>query len=787
MSLPTKISRYQLTEELGRGGMGVVYRAEDPELGRAVAIKLILFPPRADEETRQHLEQRFAREARAAAAIRHTGVITVFDFGRDGDYLFLVMELIEGQSLADRLVAGGPPGRIEAYEIVAKVADGLAAAHAAGVVHRDVTPRNILLAMDGRVLVTDFGLARSLGEETHELTHSGTLVGSPRYMAPELVRGQPFDGRADLFSLGVILYLLLSGKPAFQATDITALLYQIVHEDPLDDPELRAELPPEAVRCLDRCLAKSPGDRFATAADLASEARRLRARAEGLAMAETATLAVPGELAGEPRTPAAWRKHGVFGGLGLLLLALAGVAIWTLVPATRSTTADREAKSSGSAHQQAAITEPAAVDPDLSAGEAKAGSVPLGTEPALATEATAESRDVAEPAASAPLDADPLAENANPPAASPEVPAHAVLAELEGSRTAGSSGPLLRANTVAQADEMVAESPPEPTSTDSGPTPPDADGVAPVLSIDALPADLSAATEVALSGRVLDDRGAVALSIDGESVAVGAGGEFRVVRPLEPGRNAWTLIAVDGAGNQTARSLEMIVAEGSGEETPEPDRRPPGRGAKALRFADRGDGTLVDRLTGMMWTKRTGPVEVPWKEGRSYCRDLELGRQADWIQPTIEELEEFYRGGGNDSPEGVSGGLRFPAVRVWSAKKSRSAAWVFDFATGQRVELALRSDPAPRALALCLRRSPGPGLHEGRRPEDPSVPVGGPQAGERGGGQRGGDPRGNGPGGNGPGGNGPGGNGPGGNGPGGNGPGGNGRGGNGPSGNGPGG
>ena len=295
MTQPSFIGRYRIEGEVGRGGMGIVYRAVDPELDRAVAIKLILLPPDASEHVRQELDVRFRREAKAAARIRHPGVVAIHDVGSTASGLFLVMELVEGESLARRLERGAFPSRAQALELAARAAEALAAAHRAGVVHRDVKPANILLSSDGRVLLTDFGVARSL-DEVSELTRTGMVVGSPAYMAPEQLQGAPVDGRADLFSLGVVLYELLLRKRPFPAQSITTLLYQILHEDPLADPALMRELDPAAADVLRRLLAKQPTQRFSDAAAVAAELRRLPREAPSTAAAyatEAPTLHTP--------------------------------------------------------------------------------------------------------------------------------------------------------------------------------------------------------------------------------------------------------------------------------------------------------------------------------------------------------------------------------------------------------------------------------------------------------------------------------------------------------------
>jgi serine/threonine-protein kinase len=271
---PIGFGRYRVDGELGRGGMGVVYRAHDPELDREVAIKHIQLPVDASRDVRDELEKRFRREAKAAARIRHPGVVAIHDVGTTDSGLYLVMELVDGESLARRLERGAFPDRPAAIEVAARAAEALAAAHRAGVVHRDVKPANILISHDGRVMLTDFGVARSL-DEVSELTRTGMVVGSPAYMAPEQLRGGAVDGRADLFSLGVVLYEMVLRKRPFPSQSITTLLYQILHEDPLADPAISKELYTPMAALLRRLLAKQPEDRYPDAQSLAAALRQL--------------------------------------------------------------------------------------------------------------------------------------------------------------------------------------------------------------------------------------------------------------------------------------------------------------------------------------------------------------------------------------------------------------------------------------------------------------------------------------------------------------------------------
>jgi len=277
VSSPTSIGRYTIVGELGRGAMGVVFRAVDPALDRPVAIKVIAARSGSVPLSVEELEARFLREARVAARISHPGVVTVHDAGREGESLYLVMELVDGESLSERLARRRFPSAPEALEIVAQVADALGAAHSLGVVHRDIKPSNIMMTRGGRVKVADFGVAKAMGEQT-DLTRTGTVIGSPAYMAPEQVRGEVLDGRADLFSLGVVLYELLLRRKPFPADTVTTLIYQILHDDPLADPQISRALGGDAAAFLGRCLAKTVDARVPDAAAFAAEARALAAR-----------------------------------------------------------------------------------------------------------------------------------------------------------------------------------------------------------------------------------------------------------------------------------------------------------------------------------------------------------------------------------------------------------------------------------------------------------------------------------------------------------------------------
>jgi serine/threonine protein kinase/tetratricopeptide (TPR) repeat protein len=269
--MPERIGRYQITRKLGEGGMGVVYEARDESLDRAVALKLIREDIADEQATR-----RFRREAKTAASVSHPNVCQLFEIGEEGGALFIVMELLQGEPLADR-IGRGPLPLTEAAPIALGVLSALTALHGGEIVHRDLKPSNVFLTPHG-VKLLDFGLARTQkpqpagGEQTmSQLTQAGLLVGTPRYMAPEQVRAQAVDARTDLFAMGAILFEMLTGRPPFRGNDMVEILYAIAHEQP---PALTGSAAIEAVdRVVRRALAKRPDDRYAAAAAMSQDLR----------------------------------------------------------------------------------------------------------------------------------------------------------------------------------------------------------------------------------------------------------------------------------------------------------------------------------------------------------------------------------------------------------------------------------------------------------------------------------------------------------------------------------
>jgi len=271
----TRLGPYEILASIGAGGMGEVYRARDTRLGRDVAIKVL--PPSLSSDPERL--QRFEQEARAAAALNHTNILAVFDIGEYASSPYIVSELLDGQTLRER-VAGGPVPVRKAIECAIQVARGLAAAHEKGIVHRDLKPDNVFVTTDSRVKILDFGLAKLTEQEptalsvsalptTPPLTLTGMVLGTIGYMAPEQVRGLAADARTDIFAFGALLYEMLSGRRAFGGETTIDVMTAILKEDPPDLPATEHAMPPALQRIVDRCLEKSPVARFQTASDLA--------------------------------------------------------------------------------------------------------------------------------------------------------------------------------------------------------------------------------------------------------------------------------------------------------------------------------------------------------------------------------------------------------------------------------------------------------------------------------------------------------------------------------------
>src|SRR3954470_11572100 len=286
---PAQLGRYVIQSELGRGAMGVVYKATDSVLERPVAVKTVNIT--LEQEYADKYEKRFYQEAKAAGSLNHPNIVTIHDVGKAGDVVFMAMEYIEGVELRTLIGEGKPLRLAQALSIAAQVAEGLAFAHQRGVVHRDIKPANIMVVANGPVKITDFGIARMRG--SGDLTQTGMLLGSPKYMSPEQVIGKRADHRSDIFSLGVILYEMLCGSAPFNGENVTALMYQIVNFVPPAPSTLSSGVPEMLDFIVAKMLAKPLEERYQDAAEVARDLRECERQVSGAASVSAATATQP--------------------------------------------------------------------------------------------------------------------------------------------------------------------------------------------------------------------------------------------------------------------------------------------------------------------------------------------------------------------------------------------------------------------------------------------------------------------------------------------------------------
>ncbi|MEM8964436.1 MAG: serine/threonine-protein kinase, partial [Acidobacteriota bacterium] len=273
---PEKLGRYQILGELGKGAMGVVYLAQDPIIGRQVALKTFRFEIAVEDDEIEQFRARFLREAQSAGILNHPHIVTIHDVVEDPNtgVFFIAMEYVKGTDLKRLMKRQGrlPLGFV--IDVVAQIAEGLDYAHAKGVVHRDVKPANIIITADKQAKITDFGIARV---NASNLTVEGQLLGTPNYMAPEQIQGREVDHRADLFSLGVLLYELITGTKPFAGENLTVVTHRIVHGEFEPPDGMVRGLPPQLSKVLSRALQKAPDERYQRGSEMADELRELLA------------------------------------------------------------------------------------------------------------------------------------------------------------------------------------------------------------------------------------------------------------------------------------------------------------------------------------------------------------------------------------------------------------------------------------------------------------------------------------------------------------------------------
>ena len=329
--------RYAVIERVGTGGMAEVYRARDDLLGREVAIKVL-----HDRYSRDRsFVERFRREAQAAANLTHPNIVALYDYGADGDTYFIVMEFIEGRSLADIISEEGPLLPERAAEIASDVAKALERAHAGGLVHRDVKPSNIMITDSGQTKVTDFGIVRALGGDNEQtMTQTGMVIGTAAYLSPEQAQGNPIDARSDVYALGIVLYEMLTGSVPFSGDTPLAIAYKHVRENPEPPSSVNPDVPAPLDAVAMKALAKNPDNRYGSAAEMHDDLQRFCAGQRVLAtplLHDETTVAPPvtgtqvlrrtevDEYEEPPRN-----RAGLYVAVALAILALFGVLAWML-------------------------------------------------------------------------------------------------------------------------------------------------------------------------------------------------------------------------------------------------------------------------------------------------------------------------------------------------------------------------------------------------------------------------------------------------------------------------
>ena len=340
MDVPEKLGRYQILREVGHGAMGVVYEATDPNIGRKIALKTIRAGTLGTNA--EEVAKRFKNEARAAGVLNHPNIVTIYDADEQNGILYLAMEFLDGATLDVLLHAQRTMKADQAVDISRQVCAGLEYAHSRGVVHRDIKPGNIMISAAGAVKITDFGIART----ANAMTMTGQVLGTPNYMSPEQVVGKTVDGRSDLFSVGVMLYEMVTGERPFDGQSITTIMYKIVHETPVAPNKLDQTIPSGLSRIIEKCLAKSPEERYQSAAEVSSALQnytlataQLRSVLEqptiDMTVSATAIPSAPvaappkqGELSRKPSAQCSSRTK-IFRRVAAAIVIL-GVAGWTL-------------------------------------------------------------------------------------------------------------------------------------------------------------------------------------------------------------------------------------------------------------------------------------------------------------------------------------------------------------------------------------------------------------------------------------------------------------------------
>ncbi len=424
------IGRYQILGELGRGAMGIVYRAQDPTIGRSVAIKTIKLADLSDEKERARLKDRLFREAQSAGILSHPGIVVVYDVGEQDDVTYIAMEFVNGPTLEKLLHGEQPPDPQTIVNILQQTASALDYAHKKGIVHRDIKPANIMIDEDGTVKITDFGVAKIAASQ--QLTQTGTVLGTPNYMSPEQVQGKPVDGRADQFALAVVAYEMLTGEKPFQGEQLTTVLYKIVSEDPPGPQMLNPSLAFAVSLVLGRALTKDPAKRYPTCTEFMTALdSALKTKKNWHALARGASQSLPTAVVGSgvmyatPRAYADQSEPRRSGGRAwkLIAAALAGLGFAALLFVAGQKFLMSHTEPSAPTEQQppaAAAPKPAPM-PKAPAAEIPSPP-PAGTKPAEQPPQAAQAPQTNPPVETAPVERPKPAREPRQPAVPAEFP-----------------------------------------------------------------------------------------------------------------------------------------------------------------------------------------------------------------------------------------------------------------------------------------------------------------------------------------------------------------------------
>ncbi len=392
------IGRYQILSELGRGAMGVVYRALDPAINRPVAIKTIRLAEFTDSAERERLRDRLFREAQSAGILSHPNIVTVYDVGEQGEVTYIAMEFVNGPSLEKVLLAPDPPEPQKVVSILQQTAAALDFAHKKGIVHRDIKPANIMLDEDGAAKITDFGVAKIA--QSQQMTQTGMVLGTPNYMSPEQVQGKSVDGRADQFSLAVAAYEMLTGEKPFAAEQLTTVLYKIVSEEPLAPHHLNPSLGWAVAMVLNRAMSKDPAKRYPSCTEfIAALDAALKTKKGWKPLPRGSSQNLPTEVVGAPIGVTTTQRHARVGAprgrlvwqilasglaaLGLVGLIFVGAQRWMAEsePEQAAVPAATAAPASGVKPAPMPPAQPAAAPPQPAQSEPPANAEPPAAEP----------------------------------------------------------------------------------------------------------------------------------------------------------------------------------------------------------------------------------------------------------------------------------------------------------------------------------------------------------------------------------------------------------------------